>query len=89
MAGYDSERPLKKEDKGAKSNVKIVMNKNYEDTETFFKNSCLKNFIKEEKKDRRSSDFIIRKSNKLNIADDKNSTNLFKSVLSSLRKERK
>lgn len=39
-------------------------------------------------KQRRASDFIIRKS-KPNIMDDKNSSNLFKSVLSSLRKDKK
>ena len=53
-----------------------------------FKNTCLKGFIKQDEKKRRGSDFIIRK-NKLGGLDDRNSTNLFKSVLSSLRKEKK
>lgn len=72
-----------------------MLNKNYEfkseEPETFFKNSTLKSYIKEEpkkEKERRVSDFIIRKS-KVNVSEDKNSTNLFKSVLSSLRKDKK
>lgn len=93
ISAYDSERPLKKEEKGSRSNVKLVVNRNNEmpsEAETFFKNSCLKNFIKEEpRKERRASDFIIRKSNKLNLAEEKNSTNLFKNVLSSLRREKR
>jgi hypothetical protein len=42
------------------------------------------------KRDRKSlgNEFIIRK-NKVIFSDDKNSTNLFKSVLSSLRKDKR
>ena len=46
--------------------------------------------MKEEvKKDKKTAEFIIRKNNKVNYVEDKNSTNLFKSVLSSLRKDKK
>ena len=50
----------------------------------------MRGFIKEEStKNRRSSEFVIRKNNKIAFSDDKNSTNLFKSVLSSLRNDKK
>lgn len=46
--GYESERPMRKEEPS--SNIKIVLNKNYEfkaeEPETFFKNSTLKSHIK-------------------------------------------
>lgn len=74
--------------------IKIVMNKNYEykqqekEAQPMFKNTFLKGLPREESKNqRRMSDFIIRK--KVPYSDDKNSINLFNSVLSSLRKDKK
>jgi hypothetical protein len=67
-----------------------------EDAESVFKNTWLKGFVKEEpiisplKGYRKSigSEFIIKK-NKVPYSDDKNGANLFKNVLSSLRKDKK
>lgn len=89
---YESEKPNRNEI-GSRSGIKLILNKNYEfkveEKEPVFKNSCLRGFIKDEIKKDRKSEFIIRKNNKVSFSDDKNSTNLFKSVLSSLRKDRK
>lgn len=85
---------LEKTARGDRATVKIVLNKNYEfkekerEDEPIFKNTFLKGLPREEpKSERKMSDFIIRK--KVPYGDDKNSINLFNSVLSSLRKDKK
>lgn len=73
---------------------KLIKKAQSEETESMFKNTWLKGFIKEEgspiKIQRKSvgSQFIIKK-NKVPYSDDKNGANLFKNVLLSLRKDKK
>jgi hypothetical protein len=58
------------------------------EVEPIFKNNFLKGLPKEEtRSERKMNDFLIRK--KVPYSDEKNSINLFNSVLSSLRKDRK
>ena len=70
--------------------MKLTLTKSQEtkeDNEPMFKNNFLKGLPKEDCKSERRSDFLIRK--KIPHADEKNSINLFNSVLSSLRKDKK
>jgi hypothetical protein len=91
---YESERARQSEKNADKPTIKLVLNKNFEfkekkeEPEPIFKNTFLKNVGSEEpKSERKMSDFIIRKKNP--YGDEKNTINLFNSVLSSLRKDRK
>lgn len=80
---------------GSNKNIKIILKKNAqeikrekereEEAEPVFRNTCLKGLPRDEKK---VNEFIIKKT-KVQHAEDKNSINLFHSVLSSLRKDRK
>ena len=97
---FQQEKITKSPEKG--SSIKLVLNKNFEfkekdkdkedrQSEPMFKNNYLKGLSKDAKDDNRSdrkmNDFLIRK--KVPYHDEKNSVNLFNSVLSSLRKDRK
>lgn len=76
-----------------KQNIKIVLSRNYEfkekdeESDTIFKNTFLKGLPKEEARDRKMSDLIVRKS--MPFAEERNAINLFNSVLSSLRRDRR